>query len=164
MVVSRPDLGFSMHRLGVFQPGPNRLGFESLHRILKYLRYHPNVPLFFPRQPLTSSNVYAIHHSDANKEATITIPNCLCGHIDASWKPFRGHGHSISGHLETILTVAVDWKVSKQLSCATSTTDSETRAFYVEGKRINSFRQFFVQLGQAVNLPSPILSALKTNT
>ena len=108
MVVSRPDLSFALHRLGVFQPGPNRLGFQRLHRVLKYLRCHPNVPLFYPRQKLTASNLYQLHHSDGTKGATITIPNFLCGHVDASWKPFRGFGHSISGHLENTLSVAVD--------------------------------------------------------
>ena len=164
MVVSRTDLFFTLHHLDVFQPGPNRLGFQSLHQVLKYLRCHPNVPLFYPRQKITASNLYQLHHSERTKGATITIPNCLCGHVDASWKPFQGFGHSISGHLETILSVAVDWKVARQLSCATSTTDSKTRAFYVEGKRINSIRQFFMQLGKAINLPTPILSALETNT
>ena len=91
------------------------------------------------------------------------VPHCLCGHVDSSFAPFKEDRHSITACVETIGTTAVGWRVTKQQSCATSATDSETRAYYVECKRIKQMRMFLQQIGLLLPEPSPVATALSTN-
>lgn len=163
MTATRLDINFTLNRLGVFQPGPSRLGFKCLRRILKYLANHVNVPLFYPNKPLESKSTFEVHFPASDKRYSITIPHCLCSHVDESLAPHKENCHSISGHIKTISTVAVDWSVKKQLGCATSTTDNETRAFYTEIKQTNRHRNFSVQIGKAIKLPTKIFSSLLSN-
>jgi hypothetical protein len=55
---SLPDLCNAMSRLGFFQAAPSKLGFESLHRLMMYLKTYPNVPFFYPNKPLTSTLMF----------------------------------------------------------------------------------------------------------
>ena len=93
----------------------------------------------------------------------MTVPHCLCGHVDSSFAPDKNDRHSISGCVETIGTTAVSWKTTKQTSCATSATDAETRAFYLEAKRIKKHRSRMQQIGLSIPNPTPIVLALENN-
>ena len=55
---SRPYLCNAVSCLRLFQAAPSKLGFESLHRIMMYLQKHPNVPLFYPNKPFTSTSMF----------------------------------------------------------------------------------------------------------
>ena len=128
---SRPDIANALNRLGVFQSGPNRLAFQSVFRIMKHLKSHPNVPLMYSRLPFNTTTLFQSYLDHATKENQLVVPHCLCGHVDSSFAPFKESRHSITGCIETIGTVAVGWRVTKQLTCATSATDAETRAYYL---------------------------------
>ena len=160
---SRPDLANAMNRLGVFQAGPCRLGFESIVRVLKYLKTHPNCPLMYSREPFSSTSTFESHFHKTKPNDGLSVPHCLCGHVDSSFAPDKNDRHSISGCVETIGTTAVSWKTTKQISCATSATDSETRAYYLEAKRIKKHRSLIQQIGLSIPNPTPIVSSLQHN-
>ena len=137
---SRPDLANAINRLGVFQSAPNKLAFESILRVLKYLHTYPNCPLMYSRDPFSAESTFQSHFHKTKPNEGLSVPHCLCGHVDSSFAPDKANRHSISGCVETIGTTAVSWKTTRQISCATSATDAETRAFYLEAKRIKKHR------------------------
>jgi len=163
MKASRPDLSNAINRLGIFQAAPNRLAYASIYRVLQYLRTHPNVPLVYPRQPFTSSTSLKVHSSTGKLIESLSIPHCLCGHVDISFAPHKEHRHSVGGHVETLNGVAIDWRTIKQTSCATSATDAETRQYYDAAKRTLRIRQFLRQIGLALPKASPILPSFALN-
>ena len=160
---SRPDICNAINRLGIFQAGPNRLAFESLYRCLRYLRTHPNVPLMYSRKPFTQETTFQSHFSKAKPDNFLRVPHCLCGHVDSSFAPFKDNRHSVTGCVETLGCTAVSWKTSKQLSCATSATEAETRAYYLSAKRIRKLRNILQQIGIQLREATPILTNFETN-
>lgn len=160
---SRPDIANDLNRLRVFQSGPNRLAFQSIFRIIKYLKCYLNVPLMYSRLPFGTKTLFQSHLSTTSEANRLVFPHCLCGHVDSSFTTLKESRHSITGCLETIGTVAVGWRVTKQISCATSATDAETRAYYLESKRMKQKIMFLQQLGMLLHAPFPVLSAIDQN-
>jgi hypothetical protein len=158
---SCPDICNAMSRLGVFQAAPSKLGFDSLHRLMMYLKTHPNVPLFYPNKPLTSTSMFETFTSKGDIKHRLAVPHCLCSHVDSSFAPHEDR-HSVSGHVETIGTVAIDWKTEKQVTCASSSSDSEVRSYYSGGKRTIKKRRFLQQIGLLLHKPTPLLTTLTT--
>jgi len=163
MKASRPDLANAVNRLGVFQAAPNKLAFESIYRVLQYLFTHPNVPLVYPRQSFQASSSLKVYSSTGELTDSIKVPHCLCGHVDISFAPYKEFRHSVGGHVETLNGVAVDWRTMKQLSCATSATDAETRQYYDAAKRTLRIRNFLRQIGLSIPKASPILPSFQLN-
>lgn len=160
---SRPDLANAMNRLGIFQAGPNRLAFESLHRCLRYLRTHPNVPLMYTRKPFTIESRFQSHYSKSSETTSLKVPHCLCGHVDSSFAPFKENRHSVTGCIETLGSTAISWKTTKQISCTTSATEAETRAYYFEANRIKKCRILLEQLVFYLRDATPILPNFEVN-
>lgn len=163
MKASRPDLANTINRLGVFQAGPNKLAYKCVFRVLQYLKTHPNVPLVYPKRLFNESTKLMVHSSSGELVDSLSIPHCLCGHVDISFAPHKEQRHSVGGHVETLNAVAIDWKTEKQLSCATSATDAETRQYYSAAKRIVRIRNFMRQIGILFPHASPISSSFKLN-
>ena len=160
---SRPDLSNEMNRLGIFQAGPNRLAFQSLHRCIVYLRTHPNVPLMYSNKPFTSETVFQSHFSRAKNTDYLRVPHCLCGHVDSSFAPYKDDIHSITGCIETLDSTAISWKTTKQIACATSATEAETRAYYFGAKRVCKHRNLLQQMGIRLLSASPIMGNFQAN-
>ena len=110
-----------------------------------------------------TKTLFQSHLSTASEENRLIVPHCLCGHVHSIFAPFKESRHSITRCLETIGTVAFGWRVTKQIICATSATDAETRAYYLESKRMKQKRMFLQQLGVLLQSPSPMLSAINQN-
>ena len=53
---------------------------------------------------------------------------------------------------------AISWKTTKQISCSTSATEAETRAYYLESKRIRERRTLLQQIGIRLKNATPIIS------
>jgi len=163
MKASRPDLANAVNRLGVFQVAPNRLAFTCVRRVLQYLKTHPNVPLVYPRTPFSLDTTLVVHSSNGSPSDAIKIHHCLCCHVDISFAPHAENRHSVGGHVETLHCVAVDWKTTKQLSCATSACDAETRQYYNAAKRAVRIRNFLRQIGVAIPRASPVYPSFSLN-
>ena len=48
--ISRPDISYAMMRLGRFQSGPCKLGFEGLRKVFSFLASRPNIPIMYTKQ------------------------------------------------------------------------------------------------------------------
>ena len=101
-----------MSCLGVFQAAPSKLGFESLNRIMMYHNTNPKVTLFYPNKTLTSTTLFETLTSNGDSKHRLVVPHFLCYHVDLSFAPHADR-HSVSGHVETIGTLAIDWKTKK---------------------------------------------------
>ena len=159
---SRPDLCNAMSHLGVFQAAPSTLSFSSLHRIMIYLKTHPNVPLSYPNKPLTSTLIFEAFSSTGDSKHHLSVPHCLCSHVDSSFVP-HANRHSVSGHVKTIGTVDIDWKTEKQVTCASSSSNSKVRSHYSGEKHTIKKRQFLQQLSLLLLQPTPLLTSLQTS-
>ena len=160
---SRLDLANAVNRLGVFQSSPNRLGFQCLRRLFQFLRTYPNIPLMYPSISLNTITSFTTINTSPKASTRLSIPHCLCGFVDTA-PGSRFDRHQIDGFIELIGTVSVGWGVSKNVSCATSMTDAEIRAYFREAKRIKKIRLLLQQLGHHLHRPSTIHTSMSIHS
>lgn len=113
----------------------------------------------YSRRPFTTVSFFESHFSKSTPQTELKVPHCLCGHVDSSFAPFKEHRHSITGCIETLGCTAISWKTTKQISCSTSATEAETRAYYLESKRIRERRTLLQQIGIRLKDATPILTS-----
>ena len=90
----------------------SKLSFSSLHRIMIYLQTYPNVPLFYPNKPLTSTSMFKTFTSNSDSKHRLEVPHCLFSHVNSSFSPLADR-HSVSCQVETIGMVLIDWNIEK---------------------------------------------------
>ena len=117
--------------------------------------------LIYTNKPLTSTSIFEIFTSKVDSKHHLAVPYCLCSHVDSSFAPHADR-HSVSGHIETIGTVAIDWNTEKKFTCASSSSDSEVQSYYSGGKQTIKKRQFLQQIGLLLHKPTPLMTALHT--
>ena len=132
--ISRPQICNALSRLGKFQSCPNRFGFVCLKRIFQYLATYPNCPLIYPKQALSTLSPIACFH----KMRKMNLPHILSQFIDSNYATDLSDRKSVSSDIILLGAVAVSWKVNKDMSIASSTTDAETRAAFRGIKRLIS--------------------------
>ena len=150
--ISRPQTCNALSRLGKFQSCPNRFGFVCLRRIIQYLATYPNVPLIYPKQELSTLSPIACFH----KQQKMDLPHVLSQFIDSNYATDLSDRKSVSSDIILLGAVAVSWKVNKDMSLASSTTDAETRAAFRGIKRLIVIRNFIAHLGFPINYPTPV--------
>ena len=153
--VSRPQISYALLRLGKFQSGPCREGFEGLKRIFRYLATHPNVPIMYPRGPQSHRNIITFIPHEKPKEQ-IQLPNTLSQLCDANYGTDLTDRKSISSCITMYNGSIVSWKATKQMAIATSTTDSETRSLFTGLRKVLTFRNFLRHLGFPEQTPTTI--------
>ena len=150
--ISRSQIANALSRLGKFQSCPNRFAFVSLMRIFQYLASNPNISLIYPKKPLsTSSPISALIH-----KKTMDVPHCLSTFVDSNFATDLSGRRSVSSDIILLGSVAVSWKVHKDMCIASSTTDAETRAAFKAIRRIITARNFFCHLGVPIKDPTPL--------
>jgi len=153
--VSRPQISYALLRLGKFQSGPCRTGFEGLQRIFRYLATHPNVPIMYPKGPQSLRNIITFIPHEKPKEQ-ITLPHTLSQLCDANYGTDLTDRKSISSCITLYNGSIISWKATKQLAIATSTTDSETRSLFTGLRKVLTFRNFLQHLGFPEKGPTTI--------
>ena len=153
--VSRPQISYALLRLGKFQSGPCKTGFEGLKRIFRYLATHPNVPIMYAKGPQSHRNIITFIPHEKPKEQ-ITLPNTLSQLCDANYGTDLTDRKSISSCITLYNGSIVSWKATKQLAIATSTTDSETRSLFTGLRKVLTFRNFLRHLGFPEQSPTTI--------
>ena len=153
--VSRPQISYALLRLGKFQSGPCRTGFEGIKRVFRYLATHPNIPIMYPKGPQSHRNILTFIPHLKNPE-TISIPSTLSQLCDANYGTDLTDRKSISSCITLYNGSAISWKATKQLAIATSTTDAETRSLFTGLKKILTFRNFLCHLGFPEQDPTTI--------
>ena len=150
--ITRPQISNALARLSRFQSCPNRFGFVCLTRIFQYLATYPNVPIIYPKQPISTLSPIACFH----QQKKMTLPHILSQFIDSNYATDLTDRKSVSSDIIMLGAVAVSWKVNKDMTIASSTTDAETRAAFKGVKRLITIRNFLVHLGFPINYPSPV--------
>ena len=147
--ITRPQIANALSRFGKFQSCPNRFAFQGLRRIFQYLASYPNVPLTYPKKPLSTITPISCFH----QTRTLDVPHALSQFIDSNYATDLSDRKSVSSDIILLGSVAVSWKVTKDMSIASSTTDAETRAAFRGVKRLITIRNFFAHLGFPIPTP-----------
>ena len=104
MLCVRPDICFPVGYMGRFQHKPTDEHFQSLKRIIKYLKGTSDVTLDF-------------------KKNTKASP--LIGYADADWATDTEDRKSVSGYIFQVFGCTVSWSSKKQSTVATSSSEAE---------------------------------------
>ena len=114
MNYTRPDIAYVVSRLSRYTHNPSSEHWNSLHRLLRYLRGTMNWCLHF------------------NKFSVVLASFC-----DADWLTDNDEVSSTSGYVFTLGACSISWKCSKQTCIAHSTMESEFILSSWQGKKLN---------------------------
>ena len=153
---SRPEIAFAVTRLAQLTAAPNRIGFEWLKRVARFLYKHDHRPIMYPRMPLDGSYVLRNNYDSVNY-AEIEVPNSIALFANAGLGTDMRSRRSMDSIMTALLGVLVDWQAKLQGPLALSLTDSEVRVTYGSVKRADYFYQLqrFLDM-PAANKPIPI--------
>ena len=116
----------------------------------------------YPAMPLKSNSFFKSFCSNGDAKLYVTVPHALCQFVDASYAPQVLNRHSLSGHIDLIGTVSVDWKCHKLVTCADSSTNAETQTYFNSGCCMEIKHCFLQQIGQLLLKPSHLFTSLRT--
>ena len=91
-----------------------------------------------------------------HKMRKMNLPHVLSQFIDSNYATDLSDRKSVSSDIIMLGAVTVSWKVNKDMSIASSTTDAETRATFRGIKRLVSIRNFLAHLGFPNNYSTPV--------
>jgi len=134
MNFSRPDIAYAVGRLRRYTHNPNHDHWETLARLMKYLRGTMN---------------YGIEYSG--------FPAVLEGYNDANWISDSDETKSTSGYVFTIGGGAVVWRSSKQSIIARSTMELEFIALELVGSEVECLRNLLANIPLGIK-PTPSVS------
>jgi hypothetical protein len=103
ITASRPDVMFSVCMYARFQASPRKIHLKTTKRILRYLKYTPNIGLWYPK--------------GAQFE--------LIGYSDSNYVGCKVNRKSTSGCCQFLGRSLVSWSSKKQNSVALSTAEAE---------------------------------------
>ena len=114
---------------------------------------HQHKPIFYPSNSYDGSNVIRITWS-GNKVEHHTTQNCVECHQDADHARIINRRWSFSGIINTLLGVAVCWKVRIQSSIASDSTDKEIRCMYKAVNKTKFIRRYIEDLALHTGAPT----------
>ena len=150
--ISRPQIANALSRFGKFQSCPNRFALTGLHRIIQYLASYQNVLLIYPKQPITTLSPIACFQQIRKMD----LPHALSQFINSNYATDLSDRKSVSSNIIMFGAVVVSWKVTKDMSIASSMTDAEARAAFKGVKHLVTIRHYFAHLGFPTSPPTPV--------
>ena len=120
--MSRIELCYATCCLATKTVSPTLPGFQDIKRCVQYLASHPHKPTFYPSNHYDGSNVIRLTWS-GNQVEYHTTQNCLELHQYADHVIIINRRRSVLGIINTLLGVAVCWKVYIQPYIASDSTD-----------------------------------------
>jgi len=133
MLGTRPDLAYSVGKLARFSSNPSSHHIRALDRVLAYLRDTRDQHLdWFP------------------DEGQGINPS---GSTDADFAGDTSDRKSTAGYCFWIGDTAFSWSSKKESTVATSTTEAEYIALYLASQQAAWIRQFYKQIGLALDSP-----------
>lgn len=134
MLCTRPDICFALNILSRYQSKTNDYLWESLKRILKYVKGSLNVKLIYKR------NNYYDHILD--------------GFADSDWARNTNDRISTSGYLFRMFeSNQICWNSKKQKSVACSSTEAEYMAMFEAAKEACWLRSLLKSINLNINVP-----------
>jgi hypothetical protein len=79
---SRPEMSYTLRRLGAYTHAPNKAAFAGLKRALRFLATHDHRPIFYPRRDITGFEELRVDFDHPNFKS-IDLPLGLCTLADA---------------------------------------------------------------------------------
>lgn len=135
MLCTRPDLCVALNLLSRFQNKNNKELWQSLKRILRYIRGTLHVCLTYKR----------------NGEA-----KPLTGFVDSDWAGDEIDRKSTTGYLFKLYNNTISWNSKRQQSVATSSTEAEYMALYEGVKEACWLRSILSNIKLNLNEPTII--------
>ena len=140
-VMTRPDTAYAAHRLSQHNQNPGPQHDKAVKRCLAYLNSTKHLALQFGGD-LNVSPQFTTGTSPESFESSSTRPDFV-GYSDASFADDTETRKSTQGHKMEIFNGTNDWKVMRQTSVATSTTEAELTALSSLATWLLWFQRFF---------------------
>ena len=132
--ITRPDIAFSVNKLSQFMHNPTTLHWQSVKRLLRYLKQ-------------------TIHFGIRIQPSSTTV---LQGFTDADWAGDRDDRRSTGGYCIFLGSNLVFWSCKKQATVARSSTEAEYKALANAAAEIKWFTTLLSKLGVSLHSP-PII-------
>uniref|UniRef100_A0A2N9HUY1 Uncharacterized protein n=1 Tax=Fagus sylvatica TaxID=28930 RepID=A0A2N9HUY1_FAGSY len=132
--ITRPDIAFSVNKLSQFMHNPTTLHWQSVKRLLRYLKQ-------------------TIHFGLRIQPSSTTV---LQGFTDADWAGDRDDRRSTGGYCIFLGSNLVSWSCKKQATVARSSTEAEYKALANAAAEIKWFTTLLSELGVSLHSP-PII-------
>src|SRR3954469_3501928 len=138
LVVTRPDISYSVHILVQFVSAPTTVHYSHLLRVLRYLRgtISLSLSLFFPRSSSLQLQAYS----------------------DATWASDPLDRRSLSAYCVFLGGSLIAWKTKKQTAVSRSSAEDELRAMALLTAEVTWLRWLLADFGVSVKTPTTLLS------
>ena len=154
-LMSRIDLCYETCRLANQNVAPSLPGFQGIKRCVQYMASHPHKTICYPSNSYDGSNVIRLTWSGNQVEDHTTQIILEC-HQDADHARILNRRRSILGIINTLLGVAVCWKVQIHPSIASDSTDGEIRCMYKAIKKTKVIKRYTEALSLYTGTPAVI--------
>lgn len=125
LLLTRPDIAFSVNRLAQKSHNPTEADWSDLKRVLRYLKGSLDFGLFLPK-----STDLSLH-----------------GYSDSDWAGDHTDRFSTSGYLIFLGPCLISWKSAKQRTIARSSTEAEYRALASTAAELAWIQSFLSEIG-----------------
>jgi hypothetical protein len=132
---TRPDIAYSVNRLACVQEDASAAHEEAANRILRYLKYRPDVGITY----------YFGKNEDENKY--------LFSYSDASYGQVPGQRNGISGSVIMFNNSPIQWKSKKQNCVSQSTMEAELVAANLTAQTLKAITILLEEIKMAVKGP-----------
>ncbi|GJT02384.1 retrotransposon protein, putative, ty1-copia subclass [Tanacetum coccineum] len=133
---TRPDVAFSQNLTSRYQQNPGESHWTAVKNILKYLR--------------NTKDMFLVYGGDSTTKLSVTC------YTDASWETDRDDLRSQTGYVFIMNRGVVDWKSSKQITTAMSSTEAEYIAASEAAMTAIWIRKFIFWLGIVPSIDRPM--------
>jgi hypothetical protein len=145
MLGTRPDIAYAVTALSQFCSNPGQPHWNSLRRVLQYLRGTTDYRLTYGPQ----SNA-----ADSRMAQSLT----LYGYCDSDWASDKDDRRSVTGYAFILGGGTVSWQAKKQHTVALSSVEAEYMAASQAAKEALWLRALLRELGMHTSSPTTLCS------
>jgi deoxyuridine 5'-triphosphate nucleotidohydrolase len=165
LVTCRPDISYPVIKLSQYSTRPNRIHFEALKRVYKYLNATKDEGIYFWRKsprldlpvgPLPDIKRDENYAEDEIHERQQSEHSVLFGAVDSDYAGDTAHRKSVTGIILRIAGGTIFYKTKFQDTIAMSSTEAEFTAAAEAGKYILYVRSILDQLGLPQNIATTL--------
>ena len=138
---TRQDINFAVTRLAAFTRNPNKLAFQALEHLMRYLHTHFHEPIFYPRKPLGPPQTITYQFSPTQSMEYI-LPSHIAYFSDSAFGNILPERRSMQSNNVFLNGVIIGWTTNIQSFIAADSTDAELKAIFSTVKKIVSFSHF----------------------